>query len=138
VLTRLFDATVCCVVLFCQGFFLLFSLSRLWFVCTFVFFVFVLTLLFVVCCVVCSSRFFLCLFVCLCFFGLYVCVLSCFWQEARDELWKVLESPELTSAVILVFANKQDLPNALTSDDVMKGLELEKIQSHPWHVQAAW
>ena len=58
-------------------------------------------------------------------------------KEARDELWKVLESPELTAAVILVFANKQDLPNALTSDDVMKGLELEKIQSHPWHVQAA-
>jgi small GTP-binding protein len=73
-------------------------------------------------------------------------------KEARDELWKVLESPEvrhrhemvciahlsqLTAAVILVFANKQDLPNALTADDVMKGLELEKIQSHPWHVQAA-
>merc|ERR1712137_696793 len=33
-------------------------------------------------------------------------------KEARDELWKVLESPELTSAVVLVFANKQDLPNA--------------------------
>ncbi len=42
-------------------------------------------------------------------------------KEARDELWKVLESPELTAAVILVFANKQDLPNALTGDDVMKG-----------------
>lgn len=58
-------------------------------------------------------------------------------KEARDELWKVLESPELTAAVVLVFANKQDLPNALSSDDVMKGLELEKIQSHPWQVQAA-
>lgn len=58
-------------------------------------------------------------------------------KEARDELWKVLESPELTAAVILVFANKQDLPNALTGDDVMKGLELEKITTHPWHVQAA-
>eukprot|EP01091_Cochliopodium_minus_P010806 TRINITY_DN294_c0_g1_i1.p1 TRINITY_DN294_c0_g1~~TRINITY_DN294_c0_g1_i1.p1 ORF type:complete len:185 (-),score=31.18 TRINITY_DN294_c0_g1_i1:85-639(-) len=58
-------------------------------------------------------------------------------KEARDELWKVLESPELTNAVILVFANKQDLPNALSSDDVSKGLELEKINSHPWHVQSA-
>jgi ADP-ribosylation factor protein 1 len=28
-------------------------------------------------------------------------------KEARDELWKVLESPELTNAVLLVFANKQ-------------------------------
>lgn len=58
-------------------------------------------------------------------------------KEARDELWKVLESPELAAAVVLVFANKQDLPNALPGDDVMKGLELEKISSHPWHVQAA-
>ena len=58
-------------------------------------------------------------------------------KEARDELWKVLESPELTSAVVLVFANKQDLPNAMPSEVVMKGLELEKIQSHVWHVQAA-
>jgi len=28
-------------------------------------------------------------------------------KEARDELWKVLESPELANAVLLVFANKQ-------------------------------
>lgn len=33
-------------------------------------------------------------------------------QEARDELWKILESDELKDAVILVLANKQDLPNA--------------------------
>jgi len=48
-----------------------------------------------------------------------------------------LESPELTNAVLLVFANKQDLPNALSGDDVSKGLELEKINSHPWNVQSA-
>merc|ERR1712017_67734 len=27
-------------------------------------------------------------------------------REAREELWKVLESPELANAVVLVFANK--------------------------------
>ncbi|ELR11784.1 ADPribosylation factor, putative [Acanthamoeba castellanii str. Neff] len=46
-------------------------------------------------------------------------------KEARDELWKVLESPELTNAVLLVFANKQ----------ITSGLELDKISSHPWQVQ---
>lgn len=57
-------------------------------------------------------------------------------KEARDELWKILESPELNGAVILVLANKQDLPNALSSDEVASGLELSKITNHPWHVQA--
>mmetsp|Transcript_26792 Transcript_26792/g.67333 ORF Transcript_26792/g.67333 Transcript_26792/m.67333 type:complete len:185 (+) Transcript_26792:224-778(+) len=58
-------------------------------------------------------------------------------KEARDELWKVLESPELNNAVILVFANKQDLPNALSAEEVSNGLDMKKITSHPWHVQPA-
>jgi len=57
-------------------------------------------------------------------------------KEARDELWKVLESPELTGAVILVFANKQDLPNACPADEVATSLELSKIEGHPWACQA--
>eukprot|EP01088_Endostelium_zonatum_P000950 TRINITY_DN11224_c0_g1_i1.p1 TRINITY_DN11224_c0_g1~~TRINITY_DN11224_c0_g1_i1.p1 ORF type:complete len:186 (-),score=45.80 TRINITY_DN11224_c0_g1_i1:151-708(-) len=56
-------------------------------------------------------------------------------KEARDELWKVLESPELTNAVLLVFANKQDLPNACNAEQITTSLELDKITSHPWHVQ---
>ena len=58
-------------------------------------------------------------------------------KEARDELWKVLESPELANAVILVFANKQDLPHALTGAEVAAGLEIDKISTHPSHVQPA-
>jgi ADP-ribosylation factor 1/2 len=56
-------------------------------------------------------------------------------KEARDELWKILESPELNGAVILVLANKQDLPNALSADEIATGLELNKITTHPWKVQ---
>eukprot|EP01092_Planopodium_desertum_P007951 TRINITY_DN3286_c0_g1_i1.p1 TRINITY_DN3286_c0_g1~~TRINITY_DN3286_c0_g1_i1.p1 ORF type:complete len:187 (+),score=7.19 TRINITY_DN3286_c0_g1_i1:77-562(+) len=58
-------------------------------------------------------------------------------KEARNELWKVLESPELAKAVILIFANKQDLPNALSGKAVSDGLEMHEITDHPWHVQAA-
>ena len=58
-------------------------------------------------------------------------------KEARLELWKVLESPELSNAVVLVFANKQDLPNALSAEEVANGLEMNKISTHPWHVQPA-
>ena len=31
---------------------------------------------------------------------------------------KVLESPELANAVLLVFANKQDLPHAFSAEEV--------------------
>lgn len=57
-------------------------------------------------------------------------------KEARDELWKVLESPELTGAIILVLANKQDLPNALPANEIGNGLDLARISSHSWHVAA--
>jgi len=56
-------------------------------------------------------------------------------KEARDELWKVLESPELSNAVLLVFANKQDLPNAASKDEIAAQLDLYNVNSHPWHVQ---
>jgi len=58
-------------------------------------------------------------------------------REARDELWKVLESPELSNAVVLVFANKQDYPDALKSDEISNRLELSKVKLQPWHIQAA-
>lgn len=56
-------------------------------------------------------------------------------KEARDELWKILESAELNGAVLLVLANKQDLPNAQSADEIASGLELPKITTHAWHVQ---
>ena len=31
-------------------------------------------------------------------------------EDAREELHRMLNEPELTDAVLLVFANKQDLP----------------------------
>merc|ERR1712137_1419659 len=35
--------------------------------------------------------------------------------EAREELTKILADDELRQAVLLIFANKQDLPNAMTA-----------------------
>eukprot|EP01098_Paradermamoeba_levis_P010872 TRINITY_DN4584_c0_g1_i1.p1 TRINITY_DN4584_c0_g1~~TRINITY_DN4584_c0_g1_i1.p1 ORF type:complete len:183 (-),score=23.12 TRINITY_DN4584_c0_g1_i1:64-612(-) len=56
-------------------------------------------------------------------------------KEAKDELWKVLESPELANSVLLIFANKQDLPNSLPGDEITKQLELNKLTTHSWFVQ---
>ncbi|VUZ43492.1 unnamed protein product [Hymenolepis diminuta] len=58
-------------------------------------------------------------------------------QEARDELWAVLEADELKDAFLLVFANKQDLPNAMRPSEITEGLALHKFPpSRKWYVQA--
>ena len=58
-------------------------------------------------------------------------------KEARIELWNVLEARELSEIPVLVLANKQDLPSALSADEISGHLELSKISDHPWHVQPA-
>ena len=39
-------------------------------------------------------------------------------NEAREELHKMLAEDELRDALVLVFANKQDLPNAMTAAEL--------------------
>mmetsp|Transcript_17869 Transcript_17869/g.24812 ORF Transcript_17869/g.24812 Transcript_17869/m.24812 type:complete len:187 (+) Transcript_17869:157-717(+) len=56
-------------------------------------------------------------------------------KEAKEEVWEVLNSPELSKVILLIFANKQDLPNALSGEEVSNGLEMKKIENHPWNVQ---
>lgn len=35
-----------------------------------------------------------------------------------------------------MFANKQDLPGALTGEEIKNELQLEKITSHQWRIEA--
>merc|ERR1712135_109860 len=39
-------------------------------------------------------------------------------EDAKEELNKMLNEDEMRDAVVLVFANKQDLPNAMTAAEV--------------------
>merc|ERR1712190_195563 len=39
-------------------------------------------------------------------------------EEAREELSKLLRDEEMHDAALLVFANKQDLPNAMTANEL--------------------
>ncbi|CAD6194167.1 unnamed protein product [Caenorhabditis auriculariae] len=55
-------------------------------------------------------------------------------EEAREELWNLLKDPELQNIVLLVFANKQDLPRAMTIPQITEGLELQKITGRQWIV----
>uniref|UniRef100_A0A6B2LSM5 ADP-ribosylation factor n=1 Tax=Arcella intermedia TaxID=1963864 RepID=A0A6B2LSM5_9EUKA len=57
-------------------------------------------------------------------------------QEASLELQKVLQEDELRDAVLLVLANKQDLPQAMSVAEVTDKLGLQSLRSRQWYIQA--
>merc|ERR1712020_772764 len=57
-------------------------------------------------------------------------------SEAKDELQKMLQEDELREAVVLVFANKQDLPNAMTASELTDQLGLQSLRNRKWYIQA--
>jgi signal recognition particle receptor subunit beta len=56
-------------------------------------------------------------------------------DEACDELHKLLEEDELRDAILLVYANKRDLPNAIKPQDVGSRLRLDSITNRALQVQ---
>ena len=56
-------------------------------------------------------------------------------KEARDELHKLLEEDELRNTILLVYANKQDLPNAIKPSELGQKLQLTSITNRPWQIQ---
>jgi len=56
--------------------------------------------------------------------------------EACDELNKMLNEDELREAVLLVFANKQDLPNAMSVAEITDKLGLHSIRNRKWYIQS--
>ncbi|XP_046840748.1 ADP-ribosylation factor 4-like [Xenia sp. Carnegie-2017] len=55
-------------------------------------------------------------------------------NESAEELQRMLEEDELKDAVLLVFANKQDLPNAMSASDLTEKLNLHQVKRH-WYIQ---
>ena len=57
-------------------------------------------------------------------------------DEAREELTQLMNNDLLNNAVLLVFANKQDLPQALPPASLIEKLGLNSTLRHRnWHVQ---
>nr|GLL37426.1 Arf/Sar family [Ipomoea trifida] len=54
--------------------------------------------------------------------------------EARDELHRMLNEDELRDAVLLVFANKQDLPNAMNAAEITDKLGLHSLRQRHWYI----
>lgn len=55
---------------------------------------------------------------------------------ARDELHRMLNEDELRDSILLVFANKQDLPNAMTAAEMTDKLGLHGLRHRQWYIQA--
>merc|ERR1712150_346523 len=58
-------------------------------------------------------------------------------EDAREELTKMLAEDELRDAVLLVFANKQDLPGAMPTAEVSQKLGLTDMRNRQWFIQSA-
>merc|ERR1712232_249875 len=58
-------------------------------------------------------------------------------NDAQQELNKMLNEDEMRDAVLLVFANKQDLPNAMPAAEVTDKLGLRNMRNRQWFIQSA-
>ncbi|KAF8375151.1 arf-6 [Pristionchus pacificus] len=58
-------------------------------------------------------------------------------DEARQELHRIINDREMTEAVILIFANKQDLADSMSLPEVQEALQMNKIRDRAWYVQPA-
>lgn len=54
---------------------------------------------------------------------------------ARNELHRILESPDLADACILIFANKQDVAGAIPPEKVAEAMALNAITDRSWTLQ---
>ncbi|KAJ6839714.1 putative ADP-ribosylation factor-like protein 5 [Iris pallida] len=54
----------------------------------------------------------------------------------KDELFRLLQHGDLEHSVVLVFANKQDLKDAMSPAEITDALSLHSIKTHDWHIQA--
>merc|ERR1711939_400167 len=57
-------------------------------------------------------------------------------SEAAEELQKMLREDELREAAVLVLANKQDLPQAMSVAEVTDKLGLHSMRNRKWYIQA--
>jgi len=56
-------------------------------------------------------------------------------RAAAEELHGVLKDEELAGAALLVLANKQDLPQAMSGSEIVEKLGLSELRSRKWFIQ---
>jgi|UniRef100_A0AC35GPJ7 ADP-ribosylation factor protein 6 len=56
-------------------------------------------------------------------------------DEARQEMHRIINDREMREAIILVFANKQDLADAMKPQELQDKLGLTRLRDRNWFVQ---
>ena len=57
------------------------------------------------------------------------------YEESKNQFYKILQNETLKNAVILIFANKQDLITSKKVNEIIEIYELDSIKNHVWHIQ---
>ncbi|QKX57191.1 uncharacterized protein TRUGW13939_04299 [Talaromyces rugulosus] len=55
-------------------------------------------------------------------------------KEAQSELHKIISDREMKDALLLVFANKQDIPGCMQPEEITSELKLNSLSDRPWNV----
>lgn len=55
-------------------------------------------------------------------------------EDCKKELHNLLVEERLAGATLLIFANKQDISGAQSSEDLLKALDLEKMGQRHWRI----
>ena len=58
------------------------------------------------------------------------------FEEAAHELHRLMSEDEMRDAKVLVFANKQDLPNSVSASELSDKLNLRSLRRHDWYIQS--
>lgn len=59
-------------------------------------------------------------------------------DETKEVLHYLLTNDQLRDTILLVFANKQDMPNAMSVSELTSKLGLHELpRSRDWHIQAS-
>ena len=57
-------------------------------------------------------------------------------DQARDEIHRMLTEVELRDVPLLIYANKQDLPNAMNAAEITDKLGLHSLRQRNWYIQS--
>ena len=57
------------------------------------------------------------------------------YEESKNQFYKLLENEALKNAIILIYANKQDLSGAKSVNEIIQIYEFNNIKDHVWNIQ---
>jgi ADP-ribosylation factor-like protein 2 len=55
-------------------------------------------------------------------------------EDTKSELHSLLKQERLIGATLLIFCNKQDIPDSLTCNQIKEYIELEAISTRHWGI----